>query len=306
MSFVRTFLTASVLGFVLPQSIQAQARVVVTVLQAMAPGVMAPSAGAAVCLSATTNTQITNGSGQVTFQGITTGTWSAVIWKSGFRSRRVDVTVPNGATVIPAVVTLSERSTESPPCVVPRLGEEKFPMRGKAPLTTSGGERTLDCHQFSQSHVLTGIIGKHGDAIDQMQLVCAKMQSNGSLSPAIIFTEEWDDRTQMGGGYNRVCPSGRVVSAMQVTVHPESRQIRSATIQCKTVGPDGLTTGNAIILAPIGLPSSTSLQLDACNGGRPGRAIRAGADLFTPAIVRLLAPTIIATTQLICEQPLIP
>ena len=302
--FTWNFLAALAVVLPTPALLGAQATVVVTVLQSLAPVGTAPASGAAVCFTSNNNTQMTTGSGQVSFRGIPVGAWSGWVWKSGFKSKRFDVTVPSGASVIPSVVTLAERSTEAPPCIVPRLGEEKFPVRGKAPLTTSGGERTLDCHQFSQSHVLTGVIGKRSDAIDQMMLVCAKMQG-GALSPAIIFTENWDDEAGlMAPGFRSICPAGRVVSGLQVTVHPESRQIRSATIQCKTIGTNGLTTGTAITLAPFGLPTSTQLPLDACNGGRPARAIRAGADGMTPVLVHMLAPMIIATTQLICEQPL--
>lgn len=290
-------------GLLLPEVAGAQATVVFQVFQSI-PGIsQLPSVGAAVCFSSTTNTRFTDGSGRATFTGIPAGTWAAHIWKSGFRPRRVDVTVPSGATVIPVVVTLSERSTEAPPCVVPRLGEEKFPVRGKAPLTSSGGERTLDCHQFSQSHVMTGITGRHGEAVNRIRLVCVKM-SGGRLASLLQFSDEWQILGDGGNSFGRHCPTGQVVSAMRVAVHPESEQIRSATIQCKKIGENGLTTGTAITLAPIGIPTSRLLNMDTCNAGRPARAIRAGADSFSPTISNTFAPWIIATTQFICEQPM--
>lgn len=286
-----------------PEGTSAQTQVAFQVFQSI-PGVsMLPSAGAAVCFSSTSNTRFTDGSGRTSFEGIPPGTWAAHVWKSGFKSRRIDVTVPGGATVLPVVVQLSEKSSEAPPCVVPRLGEEKFPVRGKAPLTSSGGERTLDCHQFSQSHVMTGITGRHGEAINRMRLVCVKM-SGGTLASLLQFSDEWQILGDGGNAFGRHCPTGQVVSAMQVTVHPESGQIRSASIQCRKIAENGLTTGAAVTLAPMGIPTTKSLSMDTCNGGRPARAIRAGADAFTPTISGIFAPWIIATTQLICEQPM--
>ena len=288
-------LTAEVTG--------AQTQVVFQVFQSI-PGVsVMPSVGAAVCLSSTSNTRFTDGSGRTTFEGIPPGTWAAHIWKSGFKARRVDVIVPSGASAIPVVVQLSEKSSDAPPCVVPRLGEEKFPVRGKAPLTSSGGERTVDCHQFSQSHVMTGITGRQGDAINRIRLVCVKM-SGGTLASLLQFSDEWQILGGEGTAFGRHCPTGQVVSAMQVTVHPESGQIRSASIQCRKIAENGLTTGTAITLAPMGIPTTKSLSMDACNGGRPARAIRAGADAFSPTISNIFAPWIIATTQFICEQPM--
>ena len=283
----------------------AQSRVVVQVFQSI-PGGMVPSVGAAVCFSSTSNTRMTDGSGRVTFDNITPGSWSAIVWKSGFRTRRVDVTVPNAVTVIPVVVQLTERSTEAPPCVVPRLGEERFPVRGDSPLTSDGGERTIDCFQFSQSHVMVGITGRHGEAVNKLRLVCRKMRSGGTLNPLLEFSDEWHVQDSYGTSFGRHCPDGQVVSSLQVTVHPTSRQIRSATIQCKRLDTNGLTTGTAITLAPMGIPTTTSLNRDTCNAGRPARAIRAGADSFTPTISNIFAPWIIATMQLFCEQPVVP
>ena len=298
--------SALIAGLLLPLSSGAQARVIFTVFEAMGGGSTFPSNGAAVCLSSNTNTRFTSG-GQVTFEGVTVGTWAAFIWKSGFKPKSVNVTVPVGALAIPVVVTLSERSSDSPPCVVPRLGEEKFPVRGKEPLTTDGGRRTLDCHQFSQSHVMVGITGRHGDAVNRIRLVCARMQSGGTLSSVLQFSDEWHIEDNNGTSFGRHCPSGQIVSAMQVTVHPQSGQIRSATIQCRKVGTNGLSTGTSLTLAPIGIPTTKSMPTDTCNGGRPARAIRAGADAFTPTLSHLLFSTwIIASTQFICEQPVVP
>ena len=289
-----------------PAITTAQARVVFQVFQVMPGGAVQPSVGAAVCFSSTANTRLTNGSGQATFESIPAGTWTGHVWKSGFKPRRIDVTVPTGASVIPAVAQLSDRSTDAPPCVVPRLGAETFPVRGDSPNTGSDGDRTIDCAQFSPSHVLVGLTGRHGEAVNSLKIVCGRMLSGGRLNPTLEFGDQWQTQDASGTSFGRHCPTDQVVSALQVTVHPQSRQIRSATIQCKKIGVNGLTSGSAITLAPIGIPTTSSLNLDACNGGRPVRAIKAGMDLFTPHVVALYAPWIIATTQLICEQPVVP
>ena len=303
---ISAYAVSLAVGLLAPAAAGAQARVVFQVFQSIPGGAVQPSVGAAVCFSSTTNTRMTNGSGQATFEGIPAGTWAGHVWKSGYKPRRVDVIVPQGATVIPAVTTLSERSTDAPPCVVPRLGEERFPVRGDSPLTTEGGERTLDCFQFSQSHVMVGITGLHGEAVHKIRPVCSKMQSGGTLNALLQFADAWHDEGDAGTSFGRHCPTGLVVSGIQVTVHATSRQVRSATIQCKRIGPNGLTSGSPIILAPMGLPTTTSLNLDSCNGGRPARAIRAGMDSFSPTFPRITAPWIIATTQLFCEQPVVP
>ena len=300
------FALAAAAASIAPATAAAQARVVFQVFQAIPGGAIQPSVGAAVCFSSTTNTRMTNGSGQATFEGIPAGTWAGHVWKSGFKPRRVDITVPNVVTVIPAVVQLTERSADAPPCVVPRLGEERFPVRGESPLTTDGGERTIDCNQFSQSHVMVGITGRHGEAVNRIRLVCRRMRSGGTLDPLLQFSDEWHIQDTQGTSFGRHCPDGHVVSALQVTVHPNSRQIRSASIQCKRLDTNGLTSGTAVTLAPMGIPTTTSLNRDTCNGGRPARAIRAGIDTFSPTISNIYSPWIIATTQLFCEQPVVP
>jgi len=288
----------------IPLTAGGQARVVIQVFRSLGGGTI-PFPGAFVCFTANNNTQAANGSGQVIFENIPVGSGSAVAWSSGFKQKRVDITIPPGATVVPAVVTLNERSTDAPFCIVPRLGEEKFPIRGKAPLTSPPHENTLDCHQFSQSHVMVGIIGKHGQGIDEIKVVCRRLQPGGTLGSS-ISTDKWDQQDDAGTSFNRQCPEGQVVSAMQVSVHPESGQVRSATIQCKTIGSNGLTSGAVSTRDPIGTVSSRVLNFDTCNGGRPARAIRAGSDAFSPMFPMMFAPYIIATTQLICEQPLVP
>jgi len=282
-------------------------RVIVTVFQSV-PGIsMIPAVGAAVCLSADNNTRITNGSGQVTFDNIIAGQWTLIAWKSGFRAMRSTITSPGTAT-IPAIITLAARSSEASPCILPpvaRLGEEVLTERGRAPLTTDG-QKLLDCKTFGSAFVMVGITGKMGAGVDEIRLVCAPMRADGTLSPIIQFTGRWDTMDNAGTSFGRHCAAGRVVSGLQVTVQHLSGQIRSMSIQCRLVGTSGLTSGTPVTLAPAGTPTTTSLDLDRCSGGRPARAMRVGADAFTPILLNSFAPFIIATSQLICEQPVMP
>jgi hypothetical protein len=293
-----------------PVSLLAQgARVVITVFQAI-PGVSTiPAVGAAVCFTSTNNTRLTNGSGQVTFDNIPAGQWSAVIWKSGFRARRSDITVPTGATIVPNIVTLSDRSSEASPCILPtvaRLGEEVFPERGQAPTASADGKRTLDCKQFGASAVISGITGKSSEGVNQLKLVCQTIRSDGTLNPLLQFTNAWLDNSTDGTAFGRNCPTGFVMTGMQTTAHATSGQVRSITIQCRQIGRDGLTAGSTVVLAPAGTPTTRTLLADRCSDGRPARAIRAVSDLSQPNVSSLFAPWIIATTQLFCEQPVVP
>jgi hypothetical protein len=291
-----------------PVSVGAQgSQVVVQVFQSIVGVPTFPAVGAAVCLSSTENTKITDGSGRVIYENIPAGTWSVITWKSGFRTRRTDVTVP-GTGVIPVVVTLRDRGTEASPCTLPpvaRLGEQTLTRLGRTAVITDG-ERLRDCRQFGTSFVLVGLTGKMGEAIDELRLVCAPMLANGSVSAEIKFTNRWDTSDDAGTSFGRHCPAGRAVSGIAVTVHNLSGQIRSASIDCKTVGTTGLTTGTALTLAPIGIPTTSTLPATRCSDGRPARAMRLGADAFTPTLSNIFSPVIIATAQLICEQPVVP
>lgn len=300
----------AILSASMPLCLAAQGtRVVITVFQSI-PGISTvPASGAAVCFTSTTNTRLTNSSGQVVFDNVPAGQWSAVIWMSGFKTRRSDIAVPAGATVVPNVVTLTERSSEPSPCVLPpvtRLGEEVFPQRGQAPSASADGAKTLDCKQFGASAVISGITGRSGEGVNQLKLVCQAIRADGTLNPLLQFTTAWLDNTSDGAAFGRHCPSGFVMSGMQTTAHATSGQVRSITIQCRQIGRNGLTAGSTITLAPAGTPTARTLLLDRCSDGRPARAIRAGSDLTQPNVVALFAPFIIATTQLFCEQPVVP
>lgn len=188
---------------------------------------------------------------------------------------------------------------------VARLGSESLTSRGDFAVA-SERKKQLDCKQFGPSYVMVGMRGKHGYAIDEMQLGCSAVQANGSLSQTVVWTALFDDFDILfGSAFERRCPAGKVVSAIRGTVHSESGQIRSVAVFCMTLGSNGLTTGTAAFLPGAGTHMSTEWGPDNCSRARPARAMRLAAAIYRPNPL-IVGPWIISGVQLICEQPVVP
>src|SRR5688572_18305030 len=94
-------------------------RVSITVYQSPRSGATRPAHAAIVCFTSTDYSKYTDGYGMVSFADVPQGAWSAVAWKSGFRAKRADITVPATGTDVRATITLSEPSLAASPCDVP-------------------------------------------------------------------------------------------------------------------------------------------------------------------------------------------
>jgi hypothetical protein len=122
--------------------------------------------------------------------------------------------------------------------------------------------------------VMIAIKGKQGQAIDEIQVGCTKLLANAVMNSDVEWTGRWDILDNGGNGFERKCATGWVVTGIQGTVHRDSRQIRSITLQCKP--------------------------------GRPAQAIRAQAEVFLPVPPFIFPPWIITGVQLSCQQPVVP
>jgi hypothetical protein len=138
-----------------------------------------------------------------------------------------------------------------------------------------------------------------------MLLACSSMRGPGVLETAVRPTGRWDTIGDEGSTFERMCPPGHAVSGLGVTVHKDSRQLRSMTLQCKPVGPSGLTTGTLFTHAPAGTPTSTALGPDSCTQGRPARGILLAAQLMVPGNA-LFSPWVVVGERLVCAQPAVP
>lgn len=110
----------AVWAFGLPLQVQAQgSRVSITVYQSPRSGATSPAHAAVVCFTSTDYSKYTDAYGTVSFANVPQGAWSAVAWKSGFRAKRADITVPATGSDVRTTITLSEPSFAASPCAVP-------------------------------------------------------------------------------------------------------------------------------------------------------------------------------------------
>jgi len=183
-----------------------------------------------------------------------------------------------------------------------RLGEEILDAGGTFAL--NGPTKRLGCTAYGPSYVMIGIKGKGSTAIEEMSVGCAAVQSGGSLSGTVKWTTTWEPESHSGPAFERKCPSGRAVSAIQGTAQPELNQLRTVTLHCKSLGSSGLTTGSENLTGPTGVPASSQWGPKRCSEGRPASALRVIADFEGPA--SLVSRRMIVGVQLVCEQPLVP
>jgi|SRR5687767_1240029 len=202
---------------------------------------------------------------------------------------------------VTATVSVVERAL-NPTGRPARLGEEILDAGGT--FGVNAPTKKLDCTMFGPSYVMVGIKGKGSTNVEEVSVACAAVQASGSLSGTVIWTTTWEPESHWGPAFERKCPSGRAVSAIQGTAHPERNQLRTLTLHCKSLAVSGLTTGNENILAPTGVPASSRWGPKRCSGGRPASALRVIADF--EGYGSILSGRMIVGAQLVCEQPLVP
>ena len=202
---------------------------------------------------------------------------------------------------VTATVSVVERAL-NPTGRPARLGEETLGAGGT--FGVNGPTKKLDCTLFGPSYVMVGIKGKGSTYIEEVSVGCAAIRAGGSLSGPVIWTTRWEPESHSGTAFERKCPSGRAVSAIQGTAHPERNQLRTLTLHCKSLAVTGLTTGIENILAPTGVPASSPWGPERCSAGRPASALRVIADF--EGYGGLFNPRMIVGAQLVCEQPLVP
>lgn len=190
-----------------------------------------------------------------------------------------------------------------------RLGEEILTARGTFGVPGSPTRR-LGCTAFGASFVMVGIKGKGSTNIEEVSVACAAVEAGGSISGTVKWTATWEEGNHSGAVFERRCPRGRAVSGIQGTTD-QFGQIRSVSVHCKTLGSSGVTTGSESVLAPTGVPSSSSWGPDRCAEGRPASALLviAGFERNTAPGVPysgLFLQNMILGVQLACEQPLVP
>ena len=241
--------------------------------------------------------------------------------KGGFVGKAVPypVTGTSGATTItlspgtggatcPGMLVQLDATTATPisPDPAPaRLGSEALAVYGTIDINPTY-VKLLDCHSFGTSAVMVGLSGRHGAAVDELNVLCQRLQPDGKLNSTVLKTERWDNFDAAGTTFNRQCPAGSVVSG--VTYSGENLQLRSIVLHCTPLGTNGLTTGATIPQAPIGTVTSAASSAKMCTGGRPARAFKLSTDMIRIPVVSDLAPTvwIVVASQLFCEQPVKP
>lgn len=202
---------------------------------------------------------------------------------------------------VTATVSVVERAL-NPTGRPARLGEEILDAGGT--FAVNGPTKRLGCTAFGPSYVMIGIKGKGSTFIEEISVGCAAIQAGGSLSSTVKWTTTWEPESHSGPTFERKCPAGRAVSAIQGTAHPERNQLRTLTLHCQSLGASGLTTGSENILAPTGVPASSRWGPERCSGGRPASALRVIADF--EGYGSLFSAKMIVGAQLVCEQPLVP
>ena len=203
-------------------------------------------------------------------------------------------------TPIPPIVDLRLDGRPIQPIAPDRLGEEELPERGHF---FPDVQPVLDCREKGTNFVMIGLTGLQGEAIDKVRVVCAPLQSDGSLGDP-VFTDFFGANNN-ASGFDRRCVQGRVVAGWQGTIL--RNQVRSIRLRCKTITPAGLVTGTSTLRARVGGNFGDAWGPDLCSG-RPAKGIRVSPGFFNPGIpiIGLLAPTIVAGFQLLCEQPNMP
>jgi hypothetical protein len=203
---------------------------------------------------------------------------------------------------VTATVSVVERAL-NPTGRPARLGEEILNTGGS--FHPSDAIKRLRCTEFGPSYVMIGIRGKGSTAIEEISVGCAKIQTGGSLSSAVVWTTtfQFEGEINLGPPFTRQCPSGRAVSGIQGTAEPESNHLRSISLHCKALGASGLTTGTENILAPTGVPASRGWGPERCTNGRPASAMQVVAGIGSGGLFAIRG---VGGVRLVCEQPLIP
>ena len=214
--------------------------------------------------------------------------------------------VGTGGVTCPGMAIEYETTTAIPLSFDPvpaRLTEEALVIAGTFPFNPSYIKQ-LDCKQFGTNAVMVGLKGRHGLVVDEVNVLCQHLQSDGKLNSTTLVTERWDNTDAAGTLFNRQCPQGYAVSGATYTI--SGGDLKSIALQCKPLATTGLTSGSAISLAPAGVPVTATLP-SACTSSRPARALKVSDDLFSyPVVGQALGPWVIVTAQLYCEQPVKP
>jgi hypothetical protein len=235
--------------------------------------------------------------GRTVYQAVTGTSGSAI----------VTLSPGSGGTTCPGMAIQYDGTTSIPlplDAAPARLGEERLTGYGTFAVNTTA-HKTLDCNSFGTAAVMVGLKGRHGLGVDELNVLCQRIQSDGKLNSTLLTTERWDDIDAAGTAFTRQCGPGYVVSG--VTYTGENLQVRSMALHCTPIGINGLTSGTAIVQAPIGTPRSTA-RSTLCTGGRPGRAFRLSSEMIRLDFVSDVSPTVyvIGASQLYCEQPVKP
>ena len=158
---------------------------------------------------------------------------------------------------------------------------------------------------------MVGIHGREGKAVDQLQLVCAPLQSNGALGTSLRVT------ARHGGDGGRAflprrCVTGQAVNAVSVSLSGYTLQLRALLLQCEPLNSFGLVTADNTdgVMGPVGTISKDGYLLgwDRCTRNRPARAMRVNKGIFEEEFTALspVAVNVVTGVQLICEQPVRP
>ena len=259
----------------------------------------------------------TSPGGTVNFAGLTTGaTLLITVSRAGYNGSEVisrlggignTATVPIRASRLasggPRCPDLAATPGTDPVFSVAVLGEERLPERGNFtnnadPMSLA----TLDCARFGPNFTMVGIEGRHGEAVDNIRVLCSPVGSNGALGTTVSKTVALGG--DKGTAYTRRCDAGKVVVRIGGVMN--RNQLRLLQLDCATLLSTALTNGSfSQTLQPVGQISGTTFGPDACNNGRSGRALRAKKDIFDSGIpmTAVLSPWVIASIQLICQQP---
>jgi hypothetical protein len=116
------------------------------------------------------------------------------------------------------------------------------------------------------------------------------------------------DATMTGAAARAIITHLTLNEVEETMQHFNSTSRIRGKIHCKKLGTNGLTSGSAVPLPPVGTRTSADFPADYCTSGRPARALRVSTDIMVdPTIGKIpYGPWIIVAEQLICEQPVKP
>jgi hypothetical protein len=178
-----------------------------------------------------------------------------------------------------------------------RLGLEQLPVRGDDSFFTVG---RLSCVQFGTNYVMVGMKVTHvATMIRSVNIYCAPLRGDGTLGTAIFLPGLGDPD---GTSQEQKCGAGKAVVGYKSTGGDQGIPVlRSVTLHCASVSPNGLSTGAAVALGSLGVNSGRQFGPDMCTQGRLGREF---AVHVAPGAV--LPGTSIYSWRLGCIQPARP